>query len=185
MNKRVIVAVGALLIGVLAWTAFAQQGGTRRGGFGRNREAQQKAIATMQEELGKLKAMMEQQPGAGGRNFQDMTDEERAKMREEMTQRREQQTAIMASIQQQLDVLKGGMTLAREHQQAMAPLNELLASAKSENATATAAMAQKLIDARQKEFEAKMTAMGMDPEMMQRMMERMSQMGQGRGQRGQ
>lgn len=188
MNKRIVVAVGALLVGVVAWTAVAQQGGGMRGGFGRMREAQQKAIATMQEDLGKLKAMAEQQPGMQGRNFQDMTDEERTKMREEMTQRREQQMAIMASIQQQMDVLKGAMTIAREHQQAVQPLNDLLASAKSENATATAEKIQKLIDEKQKEFEAKMTAMGYEPEMMQRMMERMNQMGQmgqRRGQRGQ
>ena len=182
MNKRLVLAVSVLLTGAVAWTAFGQPQGGGRGGFGRNREAQQKAIAAMQEDLCKLKAMLEQQPGAGGCNFQDMTDEERTKMREEMTQRREQQTAIMASLQQQMDTLKGGMQLATEHREAMTPLNELLASAKSEKATATAAMVQKLIDERQKQFEAKMTAMGYEPEMMQRMMERM---GQGRGQRGQ
>ncbi len=182
MNKRFIIAVGVLLTGAVAWTAFAQPAGGGRGGFGRNREAQQKAIAAMQEEIGKLKAMLEQQPAAGGGNFQDMTDEERTKWREEMTQRTEKQAAIMAAIQQQLDTLKGGMRLAAEHRESVAPLNELLASAKSENATATAAKIQTLIGERQKQFEAKMSAMGIDAERMQQMMDRAGQMGGRRGQ---
>ncbi|NLH42902.1 MAG: hypothetical protein GX448_13770 [Planctomycetes bacterium] len=177
MNKRLVLVVGVLLTGALAWSAFAQPQGGGRGGFGQMRETQLKAIAALQEQVGKLKAMMEQQPQM--RNFQDMTDEERTKMREEMTARREQQTAIMAEIAKQLDTVKGAMQLAREQREAMTPLNDLLASAKSENATATAAKIQKLIDEKKKQFEDKMTAMGMDPEMVQRMMERG---GQRRGQ---
>jgi hypothetical protein len=176
MNKRLVLVGGVVLSGVLAWSAFAQpQGGAR--GFGQTRETQMKAIAALQDQVGKLKAMMDQQPQA--RNFQDMSDDERTKMREEMTKRREEQTAIMANIQKQIDTLKGGMQLAREHREAMTPLNELLASAKGENATATAAKIQKMIDERQKQFQDQMAAMGMDPEMVQRMMERG---GQRRGQ---
>ncbi|HQI27415.1 MAG TPA: hypothetical protein PLT20_04960 [Sedimentisphaerales bacterium] len=177
MNKRLVLVGGIVLSGVLAWSAFAQpQGGGR--GFGPMRESRLKAIAALQEQVAKLKAMAEQQPAARG-NFQDMTDEERTKMREEMTRRQEEQTAVMAEIQKQIDILKGTMQLAREHREAMTPLNELLASAKSENATATAAKIQKMIDERQKQFQDKMAAMGMDPEMVQRMMERG---GQRRGQ---
>jgi len=173
MNKRLVIAVVVLLTGAVAWTAFGQpQGG---GGFGRMRETQMKAIAAIQEQLGKLKAMMEQQPGGGGRNFQDMSEDERAKMREEFTKRREEQTKIMADIQQQLDTIKGGMGIAREHMQAMEPLKDLLASAQSEKATATAAKIQKIIDEKQKQFEEKMAAMGYDQERLQGMMERMSQ----------
>jgi hypothetical protein len=176
MNKRLAFVVGVLLTGALAWTAFAQPAGGGRG-FGQMREAQLKAIAALQEQVGKLKAMMEQQPAARG-NFQDMTDEERTKMREEMTKRRESQTAIMAEIQKQMDVVKGGRQLMVDHQEAMTPLKDLLASAQSEKATATAAKIQKLIDDRQKQFDEKMTAMGYTPEML----DRMSQMGQRRGQ---
>lgn len=178
MNKRLVFVVVVLLTGAVAWTAFGQAG-DGRARFQQMREAQMKAIAALQEQVGKLKAMMEQQSGAGARNFQDMTDEERTKWREERTQRQEEQTAVMASIQQQLDTLKGGMQLAREHREAMEPLNDLLASAKSENATATAAKVEKLIAEKQKQFQDKMTAMGWDPEMLQRMMERG---GQRRGQ---
>ena len=176
MNKRLVSVVGVLLTGALAWSAFAQPAGGGRG-FGQMRETRLKAVAALQEQVGKLKAMMDQQPQM--RNFQDMTDEERTKMREEMTARREQQTAIMAEIAKQLDTIKGAMQLAREQREAMTPLNDLLASAKSENATATAAKIQKIIDEKKKQFEDKMAAMGMDPEMVQRMMERG---GQRRGQ---
>jgi len=177
MNKRLVLVGGVVLSGVLAWNAFAQPGGGR-GGFGRNREAQQKAIAAIQEQLGKLKAMTEQQPAAGGTNFQDMSDEERTKMREEMTKRREEQTAIVAAIQQQVDTLKGARQLMTDHQAAMTPLKDLLASAQAEKATATAAKIEKLIAERQKAFEDKVTAMGYTMEQMERMM----QMGQRRGQ---
>ncbi len=177
MNRRLMVGSCVLLVGAVAWTAFGQTDGRAR--FQQMREAQLKAVAALQEQVGKLKTMMEQQPGAQGRNFQDMTDDERTKMREEMTKRREEQTKIMAEINKQMDTVKGGMQLAREHRQALEPLNDLLASAKSENATATAAKIQKLIDERQKQFEEKMTAMGYDSEMTQRMVERA---GQPRGQ---
>lgn len=176
MNKRLVFVIGVLLTGAMTWAAFGQAQGGGRGGFGRNREAQQKAIAALQEEIGKLKAMMEQQgQGMRGRSFQDMSDDERAKMREEMNKRMEQRQQIMASIQQQLDTLRGGMEIMREHQQAMEPLKDLLASAQSEKATATAAKIQKVMDEKQKQFEAKMAAMGYDPERLQGMMERMSQ----------
>ncbi len=179
MNKRLVFVIGILLTGAMTWAAFGQAQGGGRGGFGRNREAQQKAIAALQEEVGKLKAMMEQPAGMQGRSFQDMSDDERTKMREEMTKRMEQRQQIMASIEQQLDTLRGGTQIMREHQQAMEPLKDLLASAQSEKATATAAKVQKIIDEKQKQFEAKMAAMGYDPERLQGMMERM---GQRRGQ---
>jgi hypothetical protein len=173
MNKRLVFAVGVLLAGAVAWTAFGQGGtgaGGQRGGFGQNREAQQKAMAAIQEQLGKLKAMMEQAgQGMQGRNFQDMTDEERTKMREEMTKRREAQTKIMADMQQQLDTLKGGRQLMTEHQAAMAPLKDLLASAQAEKATATAAKIEKLIAERQKAFEDKAAAMGYTADQLERM----------------
>jgi hypothetical protein len=174
MNKRLVLVVGVLVTGSVAWTAIGQTGGGRER-FAQMREAQMKAVAALQEQVGKLKAMMEQQPGIGGGNFQDMTDEERTKWREEFTKRREEQAKIMADIQQQLDLVKGGMQLAREHRQAMEPLNDLLASAKSENATATAAKVQQLMDERQKQYQDKMVAMGYTPEMLERMGQRRGQ----------
>jgi septal ring factor EnvC (AmiA/AmiB activator) len=121
---------------------------------------------------------MEPAPGMQGRSFQDMSEEERTKMREEMTKRREEQQKVMAAIQQQMDTLKGARQLMTEHQQAMTPLKDLLASAQKENAKATAGMIEKLIAERQKQFDGKMAAMGITPEQLERMM-------QGGGQRRQ
>jgi hypothetical protein len=182
MKKNVVVlSIAVVLTLAVAWAAFGQAGGGR--GFGQMREAQQKAIAALQEQVGKLKAMMEQAPGMQGRNFQDMSEEERTKMREEMTKRREEQQKVMAAIEQQVDMLKGGRQLAVEHQQAMTPLKEALASAQKENAKQTAGMLEKLIAERQKQFDEKMTAMGYTPEQVERMMQ-MPAGGQG-GQRRQ
>ena len=181
MKKQSIVVVGILLAAAMAWTAFAQPqgGGGAGGGFGRMREAQQNALAALQEQIGKLKAMMEQGMQAmQGRDFQNMTEDERTKMREEMTQRREEQAKIMASMQQSLDTLKGGRQLATEHQEAMAPLKDILASAQQENAKATAKKIEELIAQRQKQYTDRLTAMGYTQEQIDRM-------GQPRGQRQQ
>ena len=173
MKKNVVVAILAVvLVLAVAWAAFGQAGGGGgRGGFGMNREAQQKAIAALQEQVAKLKAFIEQAPSMQGRNFQDMSEEERTKMREEFTKRREEQQKIMAAMQQQMDTLKGGRQLATEHQQAMAPLKEALASAQKENAKQTAGMIEKLIAERQKQFEEKMAAMGIPADQLERMMQ--------------
>ena len=179
MKKRSILIVGLLLTAALAWTAIAQPPAGGRGGFGRMREAQQNALTALQEQIAKFKAMMEQPRPQ--RNFQDMTQEERAKLREEFMKRREERLAIMNAMEQQIDTLKGSMQLAMEHRHATMQLEEILGSAKSENATATVAKIEKLMADRQKEFDDRITAIGLDPEWMQQMMERMNQMGQRRG----
>jgi len=169
-KNAVLVIVAVVLILAVAWSAFGQAGGGGRG-FGMNREAQTKAIAALQEQVAKLKAFIEQAPSMQGRNFQDMSDEERTKMREEFTKRREEQQKIMAAIDQQMDVLKGGRQLAQDHQQMMAPLKEALASAQTEKAKDTAAKLEKLIADRQKQFDDKMAAMGYTPDQIERMMQ--------------
>jgi hypothetical protein len=175
MKKNVAIAIfAAVLVLAVAWSAFGQAAGGGQGGGQRGaqmREAQTKALAALQEQVAKLKAFIEQAPSMQGRNFQDMSEEERTKMREEMTKRREEQQKIMAAVQQQLDTVKGGRQLATDHQEAMTPLKDLLASAQKENAKETAAKIEKLIADRQKQFEAKMTAMGITPDQLERMMQ--------------
>jgi len=173
MKKNVVVfVIAVVLVLAVAWAAFGQAGGGGgRGGFGMNREAQQKAIAALQEQVAKLKAFIEQAPSMQGRNFQDMSEEERTKMREEMTKRRDEQQKIMTAIDQQVNALKGGRQLATEHLQMMTPLKDALASAQKENAKETAGMLQKLIAERQKQFDDKMAAMGYTPDQVERMMQ--------------
>lgn len=180
MKRSTIIAAGVLLSVTVAWAAFGQAqgggGGRGRGGFGPMREAQQKAMADMQEQLAKLKAMSDQAAKAmEGRNFQDMSDEDRTKMREEMTKRNEEQQKIFAAMQRNLDQLKGTRGMMTEHTAAMKPLEDLLASAKKENAKETAAAIEKLIAERNKQFEEKVTAMGYTMEQMQRMGQRRQQ----------
>jgi len=181
MNKQIIIILGIVLVLSVAWATFAQPPG---GGFGRMREAQTEALAALQDQVGKLKALMEQPMGTPGTSFQDMSDEERTKWREQRTQRREEQQKIMASMQQEMDKLKGAMVLMREHDEAMQPLKDVLASAEKENATETAGKVKELIAQRDKEFQEKMTAMGVTPEQMDRY-QQMMERGGGRGFRGQ
>jgi hypothetical protein len=178
MKKNAVVAIVAVvLVLAVAWAAFGQAGGGGQRGAAQ-REAQMKAIAALQEQVAKLKTLMEQAPGMQGRSFQDMSEEERTKMREESTKRRDEQQKVMAAVQQQVDTLKGGRQLMTEHQQAMTPLKDLLASAQKENAKETAGKIEKLVAERQKQFDEKMAAMGYTPDQLERMM-------QGGGQRRQ
>jgi septal ring factor EnvC (AmiA/AmiB activator) len=100
-----------------------------------------------------------------------MSDEERTKMREEFTKRREEQQKIMASMQQEMDRLKGGRQLVTEHTESLAPLKDLLASAQKENAKETAKKIEDMIAQRDKQFQEKMAAMGYSPDMIDRMMQ--------------
>jgi hypothetical protein len=180
MKRSMILVVSVLLVMAVAWAAYGQAGGGAarggRGGFGAMGQAQQKALAELQEQVAKLKAMSEQTGrGTQGRSFQDMSDEERTKMREQMTQRRQEQQQVLAAMQQNLDRLKGGGQLLLEHNEAVKPLQEALASAQKENAKATAQMLEQMIAQRQKQLEDKIAAMGMTMEQLQRM-------GQGRRQ---
>jgi hypothetical protein len=170
MKKNVVVTIIAVvLVLAVAWAAFGQAAGGGGGQRGTQmREAQTKALAAIQESVAKLKSMMEAQAKAmEGRSFQDMTEEDRTKMR----QQGEERQKIMATMQQQMDTLKGGRQLATEHQQMMTPLKDALASAQKENAKETAAMLEKLIAERQKQFSDKMAAMGYTPEQLDRMMQ--------------
>jgi len=75
----------------------AQRGGSGRGGF-MSPEDQQKAIKAIEGELAKLKAAQYTRPEGG---FQNLSEDERAKLREKMTKVRQvQQQALQAIIAQ-------------------------------------------------------------------------------------
>lgn len=183
MKRSTTIAVGILLTMTVTWAAFGQaggggrgKGGGGRGGFGAMGEAQQKAMADLQEQIGKLKTMQEEMVKAmQGRNFQEMSEEERTKMREEMTKRNEERTKILAAMQQDVERLQGPRVLMTEHRAALKPLEDILATAKKENAKGTVAEVEKLIAERNKQFEEKITAMGYTMEQMQRMGQRRGQ----------
>jgi len=125
--------------------AGADQRTAMRGGFGvrLSREEQLKAIAAMQEQIGKLKAVIESQPeGRTMANMREMSEEERTKLREEMTKRREAQTAAITAIETELAKLQAPrperIGTARE-------LQRIMAVAREENAPKTAAAIEALI----------------------------------------
>jgi hypothetical protein len=170
MKRSTIVAVSVLLTMAVAWAAYGQAGG---GGGGRGRGGMmgaqmQKTVADLQEQVAKLKALVDAGAKAmEGRSFQDMTEEDRAKMKERSTQ----QQAIMAAIQQDVDRLRMRQ-MAAEYNQSMTALRDAQASAQKENAKETAQKLRQIIAAREKQMEKKVTAMGMTMDDLQKMGQR-------------
>jgi hypothetical protein len=167
MKKSTMIAVSVLLTMTLAWAAFGQAGGGRRGGGrgGMMGPAAQKAVADLQEQVAKLKALVDAGAKAmEGKTFADLSDEDRAQMKERTTQ----QQAILTAIQQDVDRFRF-QQVAREHAQSTTALKEALASAQKEKATETASKLEQLIAQNQKAFEERGAALGYTPEQMQRM----------------
>lgn len=172
MRKLIIRAVGLLLLLTIAWPAFredrsegAAQSGAQRSA--QMREAQLKTITQIQENVAKLKSILEAtSTPLEGRSFQLMSDEERSKIREAFTKRREEQTKLIAAIEQELMKLKSFRQLRTEQEDSVASLKELLASAQKENAKETASKLEQMIAKREKDFEDKIKKMGFDPSQM-------------------
>jgi hypothetical protein len=166
MKKYTFIVVACALILAVTLAAIAQQDAAApRQGFQRNREAQQKAIADLEAGIAKLKAMQEQsaQGMQNREQSQNLSEEERAKLRETFTQRREQQTQIMQTLDNSLAILGGGRQLRTQQRESAAALQAIKDIAAEEKATKTADAIQKLMDENQKKFEARLTALGMDP----------------------
>ncbi|MFH1715938.1 MAG: redoxin domain-containing protein [Planctomycetota bacterium] len=116
----------------------------RPGGMGR--EEQLKAIAAIEDELAKLKAAVNDMPDVQSR-FQDLSEEDRAKLREKMAGAvRDRQMAIRA-IEQQLAKLEAPGRLQSESRARISELKEIHDLAVKEEATQTANRLQKLIAA--------------------------------------
>ncbi len=176
MKRYGILAVGILLVLAMAWPLFAQEEerGPRGGGRerrGRRRwmssEEQQKVIATIEEQLGKMKAGMEGMP-RGREGWRDLSDEERDKLREKFRKMRDERQQSLAVIAEQIDKLKGPRQLRREHEEAIGKLNAILKLARKEKAQETAASIEKLIAEKKKQLEEKFKALGFDPDSGQR-----------------
>jgi predicted RND superfamily exporter protein len=161
--KRYQIGVAVVVLVILAGLVVGQQQEQMRQRFQQMRESQQKAITTLQEDTGKLKAMMDQSAASmqNRPDFQNMSEEERTKMREEFTKRREEQQKLIQSLEQQVMILKGGRQMATEHQDAMKELNEIKALADEEKATKTAERLGQYIEKKQKAFEELRTKLGL------------------------
>jgi hypothetical protein len=125
----------------------------------------QKAVADLQEQVAKLKALLDAGAKAmEGRSFQDLTEEDRAKMKERSTE----QQKLVAAIQADVDQLRF-FQVAREYNQSMAALKDAQATAEKEKAKETAQKLGQFIAEREKEMEQKVTAMGMTMDDLQKM----------------
>ena len=170
MKKHLILILAAATVLVVGLAAVAQQReGAQR--FQQQREAQMKALDAIQQNAAKLKAAMEAS-GRGMQNYQSLSEDERTKMREEFTKRREEQQKLIADMETELARLKGSSQLWREYDESVAPLKDLLASTQIEKATGTAGKIEQVIAQRQKQFEEKLTALGYDPAERPRMRQR-------------
>ncbi len=123
----------------------AQRGGSGRGGFMRP-EDQQKAIKAIEAQLAKLKAAQITRPQGG---FQDLSDDERAKLREKMTKVfRDRQNALQTIIAQ-VARLQGRRQPTAEGTQYLiinvGDLKPIQAAAKKEKAEETTKLLQRLI----------------------------------------
>jgi len=111
------------------------------------REEQLKAIKVIEQQVAKLKAGMDR-PAFDRSRFQEMSEEERAKFREERTKQREQQQNAMTMIVAQLARLQGQRELAEGEQYLiistgqLKPISEL---AVKEKAKETAQRLERLI----------------------------------------
>ncbi len=162
ISAVVVLTVLAMTLVVLGQEAAERPRGAARGGF-RNVEAQQKAVAAIEQQIAKLKAGLEAPatPPAGG---QELSEEERAKMRERFTKIREEQQQSIAAIEQQIMILKGRRQLQQEHDASIADLKELQTLATKEKAAETTKRIEELIAKRTKAFEDNMQKLGL-PEM--------------------
>ncbi len=167
MKRSAIVAVSVLLTMAVTWAAYGQAGGgggRGRGGFGMMGARAQKAVADLQEQVAKLKTLVDASAKAMEGGFQNMSEEDRAKMKERSTE----QQKIMTAIQADVDQLRLRQ-LAVEYNESMTALKDAQASAEKEKANETAQKLGQIIAAREKQMEEKVTAMGMTMDDLQKM----------------
>jgi len=161
MKKYVIASVAILVVLAACWVVFGQAETGQRERFAQYREMQLKAAATLVEQAGKLKTALEAPiPGMPAGGFQNLSEEERTKMRETMTKRREEQQQIVGAVEMELAKVKGSRQLQREQEEGTKELQAIREVAEKEQAKETLASIDKLIAKRQKAFDDKLAKLG-------------------------
>jgi len=101
MKRYLISAIIILAVLAVTWAVFAQEGerprGAGRGAF-LPPEEQQKALEAIEQQVAKLKAVAKAPGLPEGKSFSDLTEEERAKFKERMTERQGAIRTIIAQI---------------------------------------------------------------------------------------
>jgi hypothetical protein len=181
MKRYLISTTVVLAVLLMAWVVFAQEAGkgtpagegakekgvrpadvnrpttpegrpARPRGMGMGREEQLKAVAAIEEQVAKLKALVEAQ--AGPDEFAKMRDlpegEERTKLREKFAKAREERQGVIEVIEQSIAKLRGGRPRIEEQQQLIDELQAIRELAKQEKAEETTKRLGQLIDRQQK-----------------------------------
>lgn len=159
MKRYLISAVVVLVVLAAAWIVFGQEQSERSQRFAQYRQAQTKAIELIGQQAAKLKAGMEALTMPEG--FADLSEEEKAKLREKFIKMREERQQALAVIEQQIMVLKGRRQLDQEHEESIAELQAIHELAVDEKATKTAKHIEELIAKRNREFEDTMQKLGL------------------------
>ena len=162
MKRYIISTVAVLVVLAVAWIAFGQEQSERGQRMAQYRQAQLKAIEAIQEQAGKLKADMEETSRPDFSNWQNLSEEERAKLRERFRKMREERQQALAVIEQRIMVLKGRRQLDTEHEESVAELQAIHSLAVSEKAEKTAKRLEELIAKRNKEHEDAMQKLGLE-----------------------
>ncbi len=158
--KRYLISTVVVL--VVALVAFGQQVEWRQH-IAQWRQAQTKAIETIQEQAGKLKVALEEST-RGSESFGrwELSEEEKTKLRESFTKMQKERQQALGVIEQQIMRLKGRRPLDREHEESIAELQTIQALATTEKAEKTAKRLEELIAKRNKEHEDTMQKLGLE-----------------------
>jgi len=148
MKRYLISTVAVLVVLVTVLGAFAQQQRTRQGrGRFMGREERVKAVEAIEAQLAKLKAEEDIQRPQG--SFQDMSEEERAKFREQMTKVFQERQKTLQAIMGQLYLIQGRRAPEGENVQYVLlstnDLKPLQESAVKEKAAETGKLVDELI----------------------------------------
>ena len=164
MKQHLIVGLAVAIMLTVGLAAWAQEADARRQRWEKRRQAMQQAIEAVQADAGKLQAAMESAAKVIGDmgSWQDLSDDERAKLREDFGRRREQWRSILGDMELQIARLKGSRQLRSEHEQALKELRAIRDLADSEKATAAAAGLGAIIEKRETEFAKTLTTLGFE-----------------------
>jgi len=146
MKKYLISTIAIIVVLTVVLVSFGQEERTRQGRGFMGREERMKAIEAIEAELAKLKKESDIPRPEGG--FQDMSEDERAKFREQMTKVRQEQQKVYQAIMGQLAGLQGRREPAPEGAQYLlistADLKPIQEMAEKEKATETSQLLARL-----------------------------------------
>ena len=121
------------------------------------RDEQLKVVAAIEEQVAKLKSFIQSQMGPEDwAKLRELAAEERAKLREKLTQTFEEQRKILDAIEQQIARLRGERQRTEDAQRIVADLQAIRELAVKEKAQETTKCIDQLIEQRQKEIEQRL-----------------------------